>query len=112
MKAAGKLGKLLGDTFLVKRRKSIVLSFTTPLAPRRALFMARSPSVWVFAAGSFRAWFGVALYVLADEITVPALLLSGRPTESPLLSLGLAAHLVYGATTEVARCGLHGALLN
>ena len=48
--------------------------------------------------------FGTSLFVVADEITVPALGLSGKLTESPLSShlYGFAAHLVYG----VARRGL------
>lgn len=56
--------------------------------------------------------FGAGLFVVADEIAVPALGLSGKPTESPLSShlYGLAAHLVYGLSTEVARRGLRAAL--
>lgn len=56
--------------------------------------------------------FGTSLFVVADEITVPALGLSGKPTESPLSShlCGLAAHLVYGVSAEIARRGLRAAL--
>jgi uncharacterized membrane protein YagU involved in acid resistance len=56
--------------------------------------------------------FGAALFVAADEIVVPALGLSPQPTESSISShlYGLAAHLVYGVTTEVVRRGLRAAL--
>ena len=56
--------------------------------------------------------FGTALFVAADEIAAPALGFSAKPTESPLSShlYGLAAHLVYGLSTEMARRGLRAAL--
>ncbi len=52
--------------------------------------------------------FGTALFVAADEIAVPALGFSGKPAEYPLSShlYGLACHLVYGLSAEVARRGL------
>ena len=47
---------------------------------------------------------------LADEIAVPALGLSRKPTEYPLSSrsawIGLASHLVYGVSTEAVRKGI------
>jgi hypothetical protein len=49
--------------------------------------------------------YGVALFVGADEVALPALGLAKKPTEYPLsrhLS-GLAQHLVYGVTTEFVR---------
>ena len=49
--------------------------------------------------------YGAALFVGADELALPALRLSKRPSEYPLsrhLS-GLGQHLVYGVTTEVVR---------
>ena len=56
--------------------------------------------------------FGTALYLAADEMAVPALGLSGKLTEYPLSShlYGLASHLVYGVSTEVARRGLRASL--
>lgn len=55
---------------------------------------------------------GAALFAVADEIAVPALGLSGKPTEFPLSShvYGLASHLVYGVSTEIARRGLRAAI--
>jgi putative membrane protein len=49
--------------------------------------------------------FGTAVFVGADEIAVPAFGLSKAPTEYPLSThaSALAAHIVYGITTEVVR---------
>jgi putative membrane protein len=52
--------------------------------------------------------FGTAVFLGADELTVPALGLSGSPTESPLSThaYSLASHAVYGVTTELVRRSL------
>jgi uncharacterized membrane protein YagU involved in acid resistance len=49
--------------------------------------------------------FGATLWLIADEIGVPAAGLSKAPTEYPLSThlSAFAAHLVYGATTETVR---------
>ncbi len=49
--------------------------------------------------------FGTALWLGADELAVPAFGLSGPPWESPpaVHAKALAAHLVYGLTTEGVR---------
>lgn len=56
--------------------------------------------------------FGAALFVIADEIAVPALGFSPKPSESLLSShlYALASHLVYGVTTEITRNGLRSRL--
>lgn len=56
--------------------------------------------------------FGAALFVAADEIAVPALGFSKKPTESPLSAhlFGLASHIVYGVSTELARRGMRAAI--
>ena len=56
--------------------------------------------------------FGAALFAIADEVAVPALGLSGKPTEYPLGThvYALAAHLVYGLSTEISRRGLRASL--
>lgn len=56
--------------------------------------------------------FGAALFAAADEWAVPALGLSGKPSESPLgtHAYALAAHLVYGLSTEISRRGLRAAV--
>jgi len=56
--------------------------------------------------------FGAALFSLADEVAVPALGLSGKPTDYPVSThlSALASHIVYGLSTEAARRGLRAAL--
>ncbi len=55
----------------------------------------------------FGTAFGLGLFATADEIAVPLIGLSGKPTEVPKEShaLGLAAHVVYGVTAELVRKG-------
>ena len=49
--------------------------------------------------------FGAAFWLVADEITVPALGLSKGPAEYPVSThaYALASHLVYGVTAELSR---------
>jgi len=64
------------------------------------------------ARAGFGAAFGTVLFAGADLIAVPALHLSPPLTEFPAKSLAtpFAAHLVYGATTELLRRLLRAAL--
>lgn len=57
------------------------------------------------ATFGFGTAFGAALFACADLVAVPALNLSGSPTDSPVSSLAtpFAAHLVYGTVTEAVR---------
>lgn len=56
--------------------------------------------------------FGAALFALADEVAVPALGFSGKPSETPVPThlYAAAAHCVYGVATEMARRGLRAAI--
>jgi putative membrane protein len=56
--------------------------------------------------------FGAAIWLFADEVIVPALGLSKKPTEYPLSihAYALASHLVYGLTTEMGRRAVRSAL--
>lgn len=56
--------------------------------------------------------FGAALWLLADELAVPALKLSGPPGRIPLRThlYALASHVVYGWVTEQVRSGFRTAL--
>ena len=67
-----------------------------------------TPSVTA-GAGTF---FGAGLTGVADEVAVPALGLSAPPHKQPASSHGyaLAAHLVYGMTTEAVRRSTRRAL--
>ncbi|HXS76699.1 MAG TPA: DUF1440 domain-containing protein [Terracidiphilus sp.] len=53
----------------------------------------------------FGTAFGAALFAGADLVAVPALNLSESPSDAPVSSLAtpFAAHLVYGAATDVVR---------
>jgi putative membrane protein len=56
--------------------------------------------------------FGSVLFAGADEVAVPALGLSGKPSESPASShlYALASHIVYGVTAGAVRKTVRGAL--
>lgn len=56
--------------------------------------------------------FGAALFTAADEIALPALGFSDKPSEYPVSThlYGLASHTVYGLSTEFARRGLRAAI--
>ena len=56
-------------------------------------------------SAGFGLTFGTALWFLGDEIAVPALGLAKGPTETPVEKHAdaLAAHLMYGLTTDVLR---------
>lgn len=56
--------------------------------------------------------FGAAFWLLADEISVPALGLSKGPAEYPVSThaYALASHLVYGVTAEMSRRALRQVL--
>jgi putative membrane protein len=113
MKAAAKLGEAVGRPLSHEQRKKLgpvvhymfgtlqggVYGAVTELSGVRGGFIAGLS-------------LGAALFALADEVAVPALGLSGKPSDYPLSShlYGLAAHLVYGVSTEVARRGLRASL--
>lgn len=52
--------------------------------------------------------FGTAVWLIADDIVVPALGLAKPPTEYPLSThaYALSSHLVYGLTTDLVRRGV------
>lgn len=56
--------------------------------------------------------FGAAVWLVADDIVVPALGLSKPPTEYALSThaYALTSHLVYGLTTDLVRRGVRGLL--
>jgi putative membrane protein len=60
----------------------------------------------------FGSAFGATLWLVADEIMVPALRLGAKPNEVSVKvhANALAAHLVYGATAEAVRHGVYAAL--
>lgn len=56
--------------------------------------------------------FGAAVWLMADEVVVPAFGLSKLPTDYPLSkhAYALASHLVYGLTTDLVRKAVRRAL--
>lgn len=56
--------------------------------------------------------FGAAFWLIADEVSVPALGLSKGPTQYPVSThvYALASHLVYGVTAELSRRALRQVL--
>ncbi|HEX5411932.1 MAG TPA: hypothetical protein VFZ27_08725 [Terriglobia bacterium] len=113
MKAAAKIAKLGGRELTYEERKKLgpvvhysfgtlqgaVYGGTSELAGTRGGFI---PGMI----------FGAALFAAADELAVPQLGLTGKPSEMPASShlYGLASHLVYGLSAEIARRGLRAAL--
>lgn len=69
-----------------------------------AIYGAMAEAMPVVSIGAGSAY-GAAVWAGADEIAVPALGLSGPPTESPLSTHvnALAAHVVFGLTTGLVR---------
>jgi uncharacterized membrane protein YagU involved in acid resistance len=107
MKTADRLTRNLFDRRLTKEQKKKAGSvvhyvFGSAMGAFYGLAAELFPNV---ATRGFGTGFGAALFTVADEIAVPALGLSGKPTESPLSShaYALASHLVYGATAEGVR---------
>lgn len=56
--------------------------------------------------------FGASVWMLADNIAVPALDLSDSPAKTPITThiYALASHLVYGVATEAVRRAMRSAL--
>jgi len=113
MKAAGKLARLGGKELSHQQKKTFgqVVHYLFGTA-QGGLYggvteLARNPGGFLPAV-----LFGAALFGLADEVGVPALGLSGKPSEYPISShlYGMSAHIVYGMTTEIARRGLRAAI--
>jgi hypothetical protein len=109
MKAAGKVAHAMLDRDLSKEEKKkggslVHYAFGTFSGAVYGLLSEYVPA----ARLGFGTAFGALLFVAADELTVPALGLSPKPTETPLSShvYGIASHLVYGANTEAVRKGI------
>jgi putative membrane protein len=109
MKTAGKISESVFDRRLSREEKKklgpvVHYAFGTSVG---ALYGAAAEIVpqTTFAAG---LPYGAAVFVGADEIAVPALGLSKQPKEYPASAhlYGLASHLVYGLSLEMARRGV------
>ena len=69
-----------------------------------AIYGAMAEVTLLVTAGEGLA-FGTAVWLVADELSLPALGLSKPPTKTPLSThvYALASHFVYGAVTEAVR---------
>ena len=113
MKAADKLsrkllGRPLGTAAKKKAGPAVHYAFGTAMGALYGAAAEMFPDV----TRGFGTGFGAALFAVADEIAVPALGLSGKPTEAPFSAhlYGFVSHLVYGATTEGVRRAAKAAL--
>lgn len=113
MKAAGKAASLVGREISHETKKKlgpvVHYGFGTVQGAFYGMVLESLGCAGGLIAG---AAFGAALFALADEVAVPALGLSGKPSESPLPThlYALSAHLVYGLSSEVARKGLRASI--
>jgi putative membrane protein len=113
MKAAGKIASLAGRQLLHEQKKKagplVHYGFGTL---QGAMYGAVTGLAGVSGGFLPSIIFGAALFAVADEIALPALGLSGKPTEYPASThlYGLASHIVYGLSTEIARRGLRAAI--
>ena len=105
-KAAAKLSESVFNRNLTKQEKDVagsVLHYAFG-ATMGGLYGVTAELFPVVKAG-FGLPFATALWVGADEVAVPALGLSNSPLEYPISNhaSALAAHWVYGASTELLR---------
>ncbi|MGH9739927.1 MAG: hypothetical protein ACRD4X_15270 [Candidatus Acidiferrales bacterium] len=113
MKAAGKIAALAGHQLSHQQKKRagplVHYAFGTL---QGAMYGTVTELAGVSGGFVPSLIFGAALFTIADEIAVPALGLSGEPSESRLSShlYGLAAHVAYGLSTEMARRGFRAAI--
>ena len=113
MKAAGKLGEVVGYRLSHEQKRKLApvvhYGFGTLQGAAYGVSLEFVGNRGGMVAGLA---FGAALFVLADEVAVPAAGLSDKPSETPVSShlYGLAAHLVYGISAEIARRGMRAIL--
>jgi uncharacterized membrane protein YagU involved in acid resistance len=113
MKAAGKIAALTGRQISHEQKKKLgpVVHYGFGTL-QGGMYGAVTELAGVSGGFVPSLIFGAALFTVADELAVPALGLSSKPREHPISShlYGLAAHIVYGVSTEMARRGLREAL--
>jgi putative membrane protein len=113
MIAAGKIARLTGHQLSREQRKEFGPVVHYSFGALQDAIYGTVTEITGNSRFFLPGWlFGSALFLAADEIAMPALGFSGTPTECPLSShlYGLASHLVYGISTEIARRGVRAAL--
>jgi putative membrane protein len=116
MKAAGTLAELARHRLSrdEKRKAGPIVhyAFGTGMGSLYGAIMELGPRDFRRHALMSGLGFGSVLFAGADEVLVPALGLSGKPSESPASShlYALASHIVYGVTAGAVRKAVRGAL--
>jgi putative membrane protein len=113
MKAAGKIGRLVGRELSHEEREKLGPVVHYSFGTVQGAVYGSVLELAGERGGLLPALlFGSTLFIVADEIVVPALGLSRKAGEAPLSAhlYGLASHLVYAVTTEIARRGVRAAL--
>ena len=106
MKAANKLSDaVLGHPLTKQQKKTYGPIVHYAFGATAGGLYGAAAEIFPSVTEGFGALFGAALFVVTDEIAVPALGLSKSPTSYPVSShaSALASHLVYGTTTETVR---------
>jgi putative membrane protein len=111
MKAAGRLARAFAGRELNYEQKKtggpiVHYAFGALMGGIYGGLAEHSPQV----TNGFGTAFGGALFAGADVVAVPALNLAAASSDLPALATPFAAHLVYGATTELVRRVLRAAL--
>jgi len=109
VKTATALSRAVTGHAIPPKRKKLAgnivhYSFGTAMGAAYGLLTEMQPK----ASTGFGLPFGMALWAAADEAAVPTLGLSESPAHTPARAhvMGLASHLVYGASTDLIRRGL------
>ena len=106
MKAASRIvGSVLKKELTKEEKKKVGSVVHYAFGGGMGVLYSMAASVDPKVTRGFGTAFGTALFAVADEIAVPLLGLAKGPKEYPLSShaSALAAHLVYGLTTESVR---------
>lgn len=116
MKAAEKIAEISGRSLTYEQKKNVGpvvhYAFGSGMGTLYGTIMEFAPRGVRHHDLLSGIGFGGALFAVADELAVPALGLSGKPSESPVSShvYALASHLVYGITAGVVRKTVRAAL--
>jgi putative membrane protein len=111
MKAAGKIVQLTGRKLSHEQKKKlgpvVHYGFGTIQGGVYGAVTEMAGGAKGFLPGMV---FGASLFVLADELAVPAMGLSSRKAPLSAHLYALASHMVYGVSTEITRRGLRATL--
>lgn len=112
MKAAARLASLAGRELTYEQKQKAGPLVHYVFGSSMGVLYGVSGELAPAARTGFGTLFGTGVFLGGDEVAVPALGLSKKPTAYPLSThlYGLASHLVYGLTTEAVRRSVRRAL--